>query len=71
MPYQSINELPNNIKTPLPEHAQEIWKEAFNSAYEDHKDEKNAEETAIKIAWSAVKNSYHKNEDGEWVEDED
>ncbi|WP_233588849.1 ChaB family protein [Legionella septentrionalis] len=36
MPYSKINELPNNIKDNLPHHAQEIYKEAFNSAWEQY-----------------------------------
>lgn len=64
MPYESINELPDSVKDNLPHHAQEIFKEAFNSANEEYKEE----ETAFKVAWSAVKKKYEKGDDGEWVE---
>lgn len=67
MPYQNKSQLPESVKDNLPEHAQDIWKEAFNSAHEQHKDETDTEETAIKIAWSAVKNSYEKDDSGNWV----
>jgi cation transport regulator len=57
----------------LPEHAQEIYKEAFNSAYEEYKDPKerhdkndDLEVTAHKVAWNAVKNSYEKGADEKW-----
>ncbi|MFY4776124.1 ChaB family protein [Metabacillus sp. RGM 3146] len=63
MPYDSRNELPDSVKDNLPKHAQEIFKEAFNSANEEYK----KEETAFKVAWSAVKQKYEKNSDGNWV----
>jgi cation transport regulator len=63
MPFKKKSELPKQIKDNLPSHAQEIFKEAFNSAYKQYKDE----ETAIKVAWSAVKNKYKK-ENNTWVE---
>lgn len=33
MPYKTISDLPKNVKHVLPKHAQEIFKEAFNSAW--------------------------------------
>jgi cation transport regulator len=66
MPYQKRTELPDNVKDNLPEHAQDIYKEAFNSAWDDYGHD---EERAHRIAWGAVKKSYHKNESGEWVKD--
>lgn len=63
MPYDSLKELPDSVKDNLPHHAQEIFKEAFNSASEEYKEE----ETAFKVAWSAVKNKYEKNDNDEWV----
>jgi cation transport regulator len=66
MPYKSVSELPDSVKDSLPHHAQEIFKEAFNSAREEYGEE----ETAFKVAWSAVKNKYKKNDDGKWVEKE-
>ena len=72
MPYKSTNELPDAVKSVLPDHAQAIYKEAFNSAYEEYKDkedrkeEASREETAHKVAWSAVKKKYSKGEDDRW-----
>ncbi|HJU58756.1 MAG TPA: ChaB family protein [Nitrososphaeraceae archaeon] len=60
----------------LPSHAQEIFKEAHSSALEQYKDpnkrregkKDSAEEVAHKVAWSAVKKKYKKdNEDDKWV----
>jgi len=62
MTYRSIRELPKSVKDNLPKHAQEIYKEAFNSASEQYQDES----TAHRVAWSAVKQSYKKKDD-RWV----
>ena len=64
MPYTKNNDLPDAIKKHLPEHAQTIYRMAFNNAYEEYNDEKRA----FKVAWAAVKKKYKKNEDGNWVE---
>lgn len=72
MPYKSNNELPENVTNVLPKHAQEIYRKAFNSAYDEYKDAEDRkggadrEETAHKVAWAAVKNSYHKGSDDKW-----
>ncbi len=60
MPYSSIDELPENTKS-LPKHAKEIFLASFNSAIAQG----NSEESAFKIAWSAVSKSYEK-VDGKW-----
>jgi cation transport regulator len=71
MPYNEMKELPESVKSVLPEHAQKIYLAAFNSAWEEYSDpgdrqgEASREETAHKVAWSAVKQKYEK-VDGEW-----
>jgi cation transport regulator len=71
MPYDTVDELPENVKNVLPKQAQEIYKEAYNSAWdhykdpEDRRDDQSQEEIAHKVAWSAVKEIYQKN-DGKW-----
>ena len=62
MPYNSNKKLPESIQGVLPEHAQTIYRTAFNSAYKQYE----FEETAIKVAWAAVKKSYEKR-NGKWV----
>jgi cation transport regulator len=64
VPYKMITQLPDNVKNNLPKHAQEIYKEAFNSAEEQYGEEGRAHATA----WSAVENKYEKNEQGNWVQ---
>jgi cation transport regulator len=72
MPYKSVNELPDGARHVLPRHAQEIYKEAFNSAYQHYRTaasrrgNSDREETAHKIAWNAVKQSYERGDDGKW-----
>ncbi|MFB2893469.1 ChaB family protein [Aerosakkonemataceae cyanobacterium BLCC-F50] len=62
MPYQQIADLPDSVKNHLPKHAQEIFLAAFNSATEEYDEE----ETAFKVAWSAVKHQYEKGSNGNW-----
>lgn len=72
MPYQKREDLPDSVKHVLPAHAQDIYKEAFNSAWQEYKDKKNRrgdesrEQVAHKVAWAAVKNLYQKDTDQKW-----
>lgn len=72
MPYSSVDDLPDPVQENLPKHAQEIYKEAFNSAWDEYRDpdkrrgNETREETAHKVAWAAVKSKYEKGEDGDW-----
>lgn len=72
MPYKDDSELPEGVRNVLPEHAQHIYREAFDNAYEEYKDSKDRqgaadrEETSHKVAWAAVKRSYEKGDDGKW-----
>jgi len=42
----------------LPPHAQDIYREAFNSAFTAHAGEADREARSHRIAWAAVKHSY-------------
>lgn len=73
MPYEKLSDLPENVRDNLPKHAQEIYQAAFNSAWEQYKDPKDRrgnatrEETAHKVAWSAVEQKYEKDQQsGRW-----
>ena len=72
MPYSSISELPDAVRDHLPKHGQEIYKEAFNSAWNEYADQderrgdESREEAAHKVAWAAVKKKYSKGADGDW-----
>lgn len=72
MPYDKRSDLPESVRDNLPAHAQDIYKEAFNSVWSQYKDlddrrnDATREETAHRVAWAAVKNSYHKADDGTW-----
>ena len=63
MPYEQITQLPDNVKHNLPEHAQEIYKEAFNHAEECYGERSRA----FRAAWGAVKRTYEKDDQGNWV----
>lgn len=75
MPYDSTKDLPDSVRDNLPKHAQEIYQAAYNSAWEEYEDpderrgDASREETAHRVAWSAVKNEYEK-QDGKWVRKE-
>lgn len=72
MPYQSRADLPDGVKHVLPSHAQAIYLAAFNRAWDEYKNAKDCkddtilEETAHKVAWSAVKQKYEKRDDERW-----
>ena len=72
MPYDRLSDLPEPVRDHLPKHAQEIYKEAFNSAWDEYRDpderrgDASREETAHKVAWAAVKHDYEKGADGDW-----
>ena len=73
MPFKSIPDLPKSVRNVLPSHAQEIYLEAFNSAWQEYadpstrRDEASQEEVAHRVAWAAVKQKYEKDEHGRWV----
>lgn len=75
MPYKAPSELPPSVKDHLPVHAQHIYIEAFNHAWDNYKEPQKRrgsttrEETAHRVAWAAVKKKYEKSEDSDkWVE---
>ena len=68
MPYASNDDLPISVRRALPLHAQEIFRSAFNRAWESYgaREPWRREEVAHCVAWAAVKRRYRK--DGErWV----
>lgn len=73
MPYEKLSDLPQSVQTSLPHHAQEIYRAAFNAAWQEYKEpdkraqDNSREETAHKVAWSAVKKKYIKRHE-EWIE---
>jgi cation transport regulator len=72
MPYSKRTDLPDNVKHVLPAHAQDIYQQAFNNAWEEYKEAKDRrgddsrEEVAHKVAWAAVKKEYEKGDDDKW-----
>jgi cation transport regulator len=72
MPYDRISDLPDSVRDHVPTHAQEIYREAFNHAWNEYADpgdrrgDASREETAHRVAWAAVKDKYEKGADGDW-----
>lgn len=66
MPYKNLSDLPDVIRNNLPHHAQEIYRAAFNNAWEEYENpstrasQASREETAHRVAWAAVKKKYVK-----------
>ena len=74
MPYKTIKDLLDSIQHTLPHHAQEIYLAAYNNARsqyfrkEKRRDPQDSlEEICHKVAWTAVKDKYHKDTTGKWV----
>ena len=63
MPYSANEDLPPAVRNHLPPHAQDIFREAFNHAWDQYGHQ---EDAARRVAWAAVKKKYHKAGD-EWV----
>jgi cation transport regulator len=75
MPYIHNTDLPKGVKNNLPPHAQDIYRNAFNHAWEQYRlpekrryPNESREKVAHKVAWSAVEKKYIKNSDGIWIE---
>jgi cation transport regulator len=68
MPYATLDDLPQSIQR-LPWHAQEIFRAAFNAAWQSYADRgpQAQEEIAHRVAWAAVKKGYRKVGDL-WIE---
>lgn len=73
VPYKSDAELPDSVREHLPKHAQDIYRAAFNSAWDEYassdkrQGNESREEAAHKVAWAAVKHEYEKDErTGQW-----
>ena len=65
MPYPTNADLPDRIRTHLPQRAQDIFRAAFNSAYERYGPEH--EGRVFRVAWSAVKRNYVQRSAGIWI----
>lgn len=73
MPYKVNSALPESVRHALPAHAQDIYRAAFNSAWDEYanpdqrRGDESREEAAHKIAWAAVKHDYEKDAStGKW-----
>lgn len=66
MPYDKVSDLPDSVRDNLPRHAQEIYRAAFNSAWDEYGHD---ESRAHRVAWGAVERTYEKDDkSGAWKE---
>lgn len=66
MPYEANSDLPDRVRHSLLPHAQSIYREAFNHAWQTYRADPRQEEIAHRIAWAAVKKLYVKS-GGHWI----
>ncbi len=71
MPYSAAHLLPEKLRKILPLHAQEIYMTAFNHAWKEYENRPDRDEISHRVAWSAVKKIYTKDETGEWAKKEE
>jgi cation transport regulator len=64
MPYLTNDDLPISVQRHLPGHGQDIFREAFNHAWQEYAADPRQEEIAF--AWAAVERVYMK-VGNEWV----
>ena len=74
MTYEQNSDLPKGVRNNLPAHAQDIYREAFNHAWEQYRSpdkrrdpRESQEQVAQKVAWGAVEKKYKKNAEGKWM----
>ncbi|WP_029008525.1 ChaB family protein [Azospirillum halopraeferens] len=63
MPFPSNAELPDSVKSGLPDGAQDIYRSAFNRAwreYDEGEGQARRNEAARRIAWAAVLRRYER-----------
>ncbi len=70
MPHRTA--VPSRYRDKLPTHAQKIFIEAFNNAWDQYADKSKRrgndtrEAVASKVAWKAVETKYEKGDDEKW-----
>jgi cation transport regulator len=60
MPYLTNDDLPMSVRNHLPEHGQDIFREAFNHAWQEYAGDPRQEEIVHRVAWAAVKRVFVK-----------
>lgn len=66
MPYLTNADLPASVRDHLPHHAQDIYREGFNHAWEQYARDPRREEIAHRLAWAVVEKVYTKL-GAEWI----
>jgi cation transport regulator len=60
MPYLRNDDLPISVRGRLPQHGQDVYREAFNHAWQQYAGDPRQEEISHRVAWAAVKRVYVK-----------
>lgn len=74
MPYKTLSDLPDSVTNNLPKHAQDVHRAAYNNAWDEYKDpderrdDASREEVSHRVVWSAVGQTYEKDDSGRWRE---
>ena len=61
MPFRTNASLPDNVRSVLPENAQSIWRNVFNTTESDGA----SEQSSIRQAWGAVRNAGYRRVEGQ------
>lgn len=69
MPYNSLQELPDQVRDNASQQCQRIFLEAYNSIEDNNSDLSESE--LFQRAWGSMQQYCSKNEDGTWTEDEE
>ena len=65
MPYNSRADLPESVRNSLPAHAQDIYKEDYNSDWEQYGHD---EGRAHRVAWGGAEKKDQQSPCGKWVD---
>lgn len=63
MAYKQLEDLPQEVSGKLPKHGQQLFMAAYNAVSDNGMNE----ESATKVAWDSVRNSYKEDGNGNWV----
>lgn len=75
MPYFRNVDLPDSVLQHLSKSAQDTYRRAFNTAWNNYQqvkkpeDNMSLEDVAHVVAWASLEENYHKTSRGQWVPD--
>jgi cation transport regulator len=72
LPYYKNSDLPDHVKSGLPDHGQDLYREAYNDAWDIFRDPARRDEgrdheaCSHDHAWAAIEAKYEQNSRGSW-----